>query len=182
MIRIADYYAVPPENRKLWSGFVHRLVFDFQSHWFPSLGSVSLFFCLFVRSGDNSRHFSAFSWESFNSQGFVSDIDECNTGKWPCAEEATCNNQEGSFSCACPKGYHGDGEYFCEGKIRSCSTIRVELFTEGMSIGSWLNVVALGFSHFLKVLIVQQSLHKPLIWQIIFYIQAPCDQSLLLCS
>ena len=71
---------------------------------------------------DNSAISLRYPFESFNSQGFVSDIDECKTGKWPCAEEATCNNQEGSFSCACPKGYHGDGEYFCEGKIRSIIT------------------------------------------------------------
>ena len=47
---------------------------------------------------------------------FVVDIDECDKAEWPCAEEATCNNNEGSFSCACPKGYYGDGEYFCDGK------------------------------------------------------------------
>ena len=60
-------------------------------------------------------------------------------------------------------------------KVRFGRSLQIteELSTEGVSIGSWLNVAGLGFSHFLNVLIGQQRLSKPLIWQI-FYIQAPC--------
>ena len=35
-----------------------------------------------------------------------SDIDECSTLN-PC--NGTCQNLPGSFNCACPKGYEGDG-------------------------------------------------------------------------
>ncbi len=37
------------------------------------------------------------------------DIDECAAGSDDCHERATCTNTAGSFSCACERGYSGDG-------------------------------------------------------------------------
>ena len=41
------------------------------------------------------------------------DIDECDSNM--CLNEATCNNTEGSFTCACSSGYDGDGINSCDG-------------------------------------------------------------------
>ena len=46
-------------------------------------------------------------------------MDECAMNI--CSEYATCINTEGSFSCSCSIGYHGDG-FNCYGKF-SKSTI-----------------------------------------------------------
>ncbi|KAK4391245.1 Wall-associated receptor kinase [Sesamum angolense] len=39
------------------------------------------------------------------------DIDECELGKC----KHSCRNTDGSYTCLCPKGYHGDGQY-CPGE------------------------------------------------------------------
>ncbi len=40
----------------------------------------------------------------------MTDIDECAVGiANNCSDLATCNNTDGSYSCICYKGYHGDG-------------------------------------------------------------------------
>ena len=44
------------------------------------------------------------------------DVDECILGNHNCSVNATCKNNQGSFSCICNKGYTGDG-YKCTGKI-----------------------------------------------------------------
>ena len=51
-----------------------------------------------------------------NQKHFVADINECDSIDYPCVNEATCINNVGDFECACPKGYHGNGKYFCDGK------------------------------------------------------------------
>ncbi|XLS67229.1 hypothetical protein HN51_018252 [Arachis hypogaea] len=38
------------------------------------------------------------------------DVDECKTPNKFCHANATCNNTYGSYTCACQKGYSGDGE------------------------------------------------------------------------
>jgi hypothetical protein len=37
------------------------------------------------------------------------DIDECTSFTHNCNSNATCNNTDGSFTCACNSGYTGDG-------------------------------------------------------------------------
>ncbi len=43
-----------------------------------------------------------------------SDIDECADEIDNCHDNATCNNNDGSFNCTCTSGYTGNGTY-CEG-------------------------------------------------------------------
>ena len=40
---------------------------------------------------------------------FDADIDECATDNGGCDADATCFNNDGSFTCACNTGYTGDG-------------------------------------------------------------------------
>ena len=44
------------------------------------------------------------------------DIDECTASTGNCAEEATCMNTDGSYTCACHSGYTGDG-VICNGMV-----------------------------------------------------------------
>ena len=44
----------------------------------------------------------------------IADIDECLSS--PCHPNATCNNTDGSFTCACVGGYSGDG-FQCIGEV-----------------------------------------------------------------
>ena len=44
-----------------------------------------------------------------------SDVDECITNMDNCAPQATCADNEGSFSCTCNHGYAGDG-MICDGE------------------------------------------------------------------
>lgn len=44
----------------------------------------------------------------YNSKNKI-DIDECEVNNGGCHSNATCENTIGSFSCACKKGYSGDG-------------------------------------------------------------------------
>lgn len=43
------------------------------------------------------------------------DEDECALGTDNCADEATCTNFIGGFTCTCPSGFTGDGGT-CVGK------------------------------------------------------------------
>jgi hypothetical protein len=40
---------------------------------------------------------------------FYTDINECTSNTQNCHSNATCNNTDGSFTCACNSGYTGDG-------------------------------------------------------------------------
>ena len=42
------------------------------------------------------------------------DINECTSGEHNCHQNATCSNNNGSFSCSCNSGFSGNGTY-CEG-------------------------------------------------------------------
>ena len=39
----------------------------------------------------------------------LSDVDECSLDPSPCDENAACTNSEGSFICACQRGFTGNG-------------------------------------------------------------------------
>ena len=43
----------------------------------------------------------------------IPDINECELDY--CSPDATCQNTQGSFSCSCNRGYHGDGR-MCQGE------------------------------------------------------------------
>ena len=45
----------------------------------------------------------------------LTDNDECTSGTHNCHSNATCNNTDGSFTCACNIGYNGDG-VTCQGR------------------------------------------------------------------
>ena len=45
----------------------------------------------------------------------ILDVNECQTES-PCDSNATCNNTDGSYVCACNIGYSGDG-FICTGKL-----------------------------------------------------------------
>ena len=44
------------------------------------------------------------------------DIDECVGENPPCHDDATCTDNDGSYTCACNSGYLGDGTTTCAGK------------------------------------------------------------------
>ena len=50
---------------------------------------------------------------SFN---LVLDIDECSSNSHSCDVNAVCNNTRGFYTCACKRGYSGDGKN-CTGKL-----------------------------------------------------------------
>ena len=43
------------------------------------------------------------------------DVNECETLVSPCADNATCIDTEGSYTCTCIDGFQGNGTY-CEGQ------------------------------------------------------------------
>ena len=49
------------------------------------------------------------------------DIDECIERNDDCHRNATCINNEGSFSCSCMSGLSGNGTY-CEGRYGLCES------------------------------------------------------------
>ena len=50
-----------------------------------------------------------------NNNKSVADVNECNAGTASCNENAECANTDGSYTCACPAGYAGDGA-LCVGR------------------------------------------------------------------
>ena len=52
---------------------------------------------------------------------FNADIDECEEGLHQCAK--ICINTPGNYTCACPKGYHGDGRKHGYGCMRDRSQV-----------------------------------------------------------
>ena len=53
----------------------------------------------------------------YKSHNFVvqSDVNECEGENFPCADNAECQDTEGSFECSCLSGYSGDGYINCTG-------------------------------------------------------------------
>ena len=45
------------------------------------------------------------------------DVNECDTGDNNCDENANCADNEGSFTCSCKDGYHGNGTTCCKNYI-----------------------------------------------------------------
>ena len=45
------------------------------------------------------------------------DIDECESSQSLCAQNATCVNLPGSYTCTCNHGFTGNGTDSCTGKI-----------------------------------------------------------------
>ena len=55
----------------------------------------------------------------------IADLDECTSANHNCHVNATCLNNQGSFSCKCKSGYTGNG-VSCTGKFGNC----VKAFSE----------------------------------------------------
>ena len=49
------------------------------------------------------------------------DINECMNVTNPCHANATCNNTDGSYTCACNNGYYGNGTN-CTGEWGICDS------------------------------------------------------------
>ena len=45
----------------------------------------------------------------------LTDVNECDDQLHQCDIDAECHNTDGSYTCQCTNGYHGDG-YVCTGK------------------------------------------------------------------
>ena len=58
---------------------------------------------------------SYFSCIIIRASVIFADIDECATDMDNCAEQATCTDNEGSFTCTCNNGYTGNG-IRCDGE------------------------------------------------------------------
>ena len=54
------------------------------------------------------------------------DINECETGSNDCDVNANCSNSDGSFSCRCKAGFHGDGKV-CQGTKQTSCERRVDI-------------------------------------------------------
>ena len=68
-----------------------------------------------------------------NSKNFFLDIDECINETDNCDPSASCTNSIGSFTCACPAGFNGDG-VTCAGNFINTSItlegfLKLSLFT-----------------------------------------------------
>ncbi len=63
--------------------------------------------------------------------GVCKDVNECTLGTSDCHQNAACTNTNGSFSCACKRGYFGDGLLDCsDGSLKRCvATIEIEMVT-----------------------------------------------------
>ena len=48
---------------------------------------------------------------------FDLDIDECSLGTHNCATNATCIYSDGSYTCVCNSGFHGNG-LACAGIVK----------------------------------------------------------------
>lgn len=46
----------------------------------------------------------------------LTDINECALGTFECSDYAECQNEAGSYSCACKEGFIGNGT-FCTGTL-----------------------------------------------------------------
>ncbi|KAJ8767937.1 hypothetical protein K2173_020877 [Erythroxylum novogranatense] len=66
---------------------------------------------------ENNRGYRCLCNQGFTGNPYLQgcqDIDECHYPKtYPC--EGTCRNTNGSYTCRCPLGMHGDGKVECKG-------------------------------------------------------------------
>ena len=58
--------------------------------------------------------FVGYSGDGVGTNG-CSDINECSANAHNCADEATCVNSGGGFTCQCKAGFNGNG-YQCSGR------------------------------------------------------------------
>ena len=56
----------------------------------------------------------------------VTDINECQTNNGGCNSDATCTNNQGSFTCTCEVGFTGNG-FQCSGVFLCSSYLRLKL-------------------------------------------------------
>ncbi|KAF7849105.1 hypothetical protein BT93_L1246 [Corymbia citriodora subsp. variegata] len=70
------------------------------------------------------------------------DIDECNDLENPC--DGICHNTEGSYTCSCPKDYHGDGKKGGDGPgcIANPKSSHLVIILVGIGVG----IIVLSFS------------------------------------
>ena len=54
------------------------------------------------------------------------DIDECLNTTYPCDDNATCTNIDGTYNCSCDPGFTGNGTV-CEGNTADIALTRVSL-------------------------------------------------------
>ena len=75
-----------------------------------------------------------------NACSMFLDTKECTMGTHNCHEKATCTNADGSFSCTCSSGYHGNG-VICTGRL---NVLVITCFyaqgpRNGLKVGGGLN-------------------------------------------
>ena len=85
----------------------------------------------------------------------TADVDECAIGNHSCHDNATCHNNQGSYTCSCNSGFAGDG-IFCTSKciylpIRVYSSISKHVLQPCGKIERILSPFVFSFAYLLSV-------------------------------